>query len=130
MKTSLLFILIFLLPVAHAQAYFPFDEVLQYECEQAHEQREVTGFGCLISGNELQIGLLKDFAQDPAKQKAMKYQRGLLMARYAQAGGLRMVLIDLTSKPSRRKNCHREHALSPFNCTDWQEIDWKQEQGS
>lgn len=108
-----------------ALAAWPFTDVLEYECEQAMEQRKVNGFGCKLNGGEIQIGIFNFFEDDIPRGKAARHQRLKLVSKYVLAGGTRVEFIDVTKKPMKLRACNLQTSgenRGTFWCQKWREV--------
>lgn len=122
-----LFLLIITATVGHAHAAFPYDYVIQYECEQAKNDRAATGFACNLArsdshGAAMEIILLHDVGDDPEKKRLAAYKQALLMARFADAGGLLLRVINAKQEPYTAQKCSRDNPLKSFWCGKWEPL--------
>lgn len=111
--------LVVLMNAAPVLANWPYNDLFSYECTEAMKKRSETGFGCMLQGKTLQIGIFNFFTDDPKKEKAMEYERLLLVSRYLQSGGKSVVFFDLGATPKRMQQCLIQHG-KPIHCFDWE----------
>lgn len=108
-------------------AVWPYDVVLEYECEEAMARKDETGWACQLVHNEAQgtameIAVVKGFPDDPNKQRQVNYDRAKLLSSFADAGGTRIHLFNLTTKDHTMQHCNRSTPLEAFWCGKWQPV--------
>ena len=110
---------------------WPFNSLMQHECDESHEQAKQIGFVCqFVKGNKhLYIYMGKFFDDDPDRMKEANYRIHRVIAQFLLAGGQEVLFIDISGpdqKATRLRNCHLRRQ-SP-TCTKWYEpspLVWK-----